>query len=127
MSFAVAAALLVMGSGPIEVVSNAEASYNIGYEELVAGDPAGALEVLEAQSGADAQDPARLINHGVALARLGQHEGARDRFQQAARLDDRYRLETADGSWVDSRVLARRGLAMIDEGHTTGFAALASR
>ena len=127
MSFVVAASLLAMGSGPIEVVSNAEPSYNIGYEELVAGDPAGALEVIEGQSGAKSEDPARLINHGVALARLGRHESARERFQQAARLDDRYRLETADGSWVDSRVLARRGLAMIDEGRTAGFASLASR
>ena len=126
MSTFMAAALLVLGSGPIEVVATAVPSSDVGFEELAAGDNLAAISAIEAGS-LPASDPARLINHGIALARLGDHEGAREKFAEVVADSDRYRLETGSGKWVDSRVLARRGLSLIDRGEFEGYAALASR
>lgn len=126
MSTFVAAALLVLGSGPIEVVATAGPAFEVGFEELAAGDNLAAISAIEASS-LPANDPALLINHGVALARTGDHESAREKFAEVAAHSDRYRLETASGNWVDSRVLARRGLSLIDRGEFEGYAALASR
>ena len=36
-------------------------------------------------------------------------------------------LETVDGRWVDSRVLARKGLAMLARGEFASTASIASR
>ncbi len=126
MSLIAAATLMVMGSGPIEVVASPAPSMDVGYEELVAGNDLAALAAIENSDLAN-DDPAKLINHGIALARLGQEDAARAKFAEAAALRDRYRLETAGGQWVDSRVLARRGLAMVDGQDFKDYAALASR
>ena len=83
--------------------------------------------VIAVVAGADARDPARLINAGIALARQGQHEAARARFEQAALTSERYSLATADGSWIDSRALARRALAMLNAGAFQGEARVAAR
>lgn len=61
-------------------------------------------------------DPAALINLGVASARSGDEETAQKLFMAVARSHDRFELETVSGEWRDSRVLARRGLAMLDDG-----------
>ncbi len=87
----------------------------VGYEELAAGDDVAALAAIETSS-FDAQDPAKLINEAVALARTGQSDAAQARFEAAVRSSDRVRLETATGEWVDSRWLAMRGLAMLESG-----------
>ena len=126
MSLLAATALMVLGSGPIEVVASPAPSFDVGYEELVQGNASAALEAIE-DSALEHSDPALLINHGIALASLGQEEAARAKFAEAAALRDRYRLETADGKWVDSRVLARRGLAMVDGKEFRDYAALAAR
>ena len=74
-----------------------------------------------------ADDPARLINHGIALARTGNYEAARADFAAAANARDSVELETADGKWVDSRRLARKALAMLDKGEFARYYALSLR
>ncbi len=98
----------------------------VGYEELAAGNDVAALAAIETSS-FDAQDPAKLINEAVALARTGQYEAAEARFETAARSSERVRLETATGEWVDSRWLALRGLAMLDSGAFQQHVALRTR
>ena len=68
------------------------------------------------------------INHAIAAARLGDETNvARKSFLAAARNAERFELETLAGEWVDSRVLARRGIALLDEGAFDKVSALAVR
>lgn len=86
----------------------------VGYSELIAGQDDAAITVINRQQETD--DPARLINLGVAYARMGDTQRARAMFRAAHNAEERVDLETATGEWVYSRVLARRGLAMLDSG-----------
>jgi len=104
MIIALLAATLASQPAPCEV----------GYEQLVAGQSDAAITVISHQPETD--DPARLINLGVAYARMGDTERARAMFRAAHGSDERVDLETATGEWVYSRVLARRALAMLDSG-----------
>lgn len=127
MSMFAAAMFLVAAEAPIMVVSAPENEYDIGYTELVSGDARGALEAIENCDKLPESDPARQINHAVALARVGDFDEARDRFAAAVRNADRLELQTSTGDWIDSKILARRGLAMLDSGDFRGYEALAVR
>lgn len=116
MTFVSGAIMAVLASGPIMVTGSPEASYEIGYEKLMTGQDRAAMDEIEAGDVLARDDPARLINHGIALARTGQAEAARGRFEAVARHRQRLELETSTGAWVDSRNLARRALAMLDKG-----------
>ena len=72
-------------------------------------------------------DPAQLINRGVALARTGHYDAARRHFEAARDHEERFELETVSGEWMDSRTLARKGLAMLDRGEFQRYFALSSR
>lgn len=87
----------------------------VGYEQLAAGQDAAAIARIEDQP-SSAEEPARLINLGIAHARLGDAARARALFEAALASPDRMELETATGAWVDSRVLARQALAMLEKG-----------
>lgn len=97
---------------------------DVGYAQLIAGDEDTAITVIIRQSEAS-DDPARLINLGVAYARKGDAVRARAMFRAAHNAPERVELETAAGEWVYSRVLARRGLAMLDSGEFAKVATLA--
>lgn len=127
MSIIAAAALLVAAEGPVMIVSGPDQGYDIGFEELARGDDRAALEAIENCKELPENDPARQINHAIALARVGEYDAARERFTDAARNADRFELETASGEWVDSRVLARRGIAMLEDGALADYRALAVR
>lgn len=98
---------------------------DVAFAELTAEQNRAAIEKLEAAPAAD--DPAMLINLGIAYAREGQHDLARSLFERAARADTRYRLETASGEWVDSRWLAARAIAMLDAGEFGSTSRMAAR
>lgn len=100
------------------------AANDVGYAQLVAGQDNAAITVINRQS-ETADDPARLINLGVAYARMGDTARARAMFRAAHTAPERVELETAAGEWVYSRVLARRGLAMLDSGALAGADTLA--
>lgn len=90
-------------------------AHDVGYAQLVAGNDGAAITVINRQPDRG-DDPARLINLGVAYARMGDADRARAMFRAAHTAPERVELETAAGEWVYSRVLARRGLAMLDSG-----------
>ncbi|GGD51939.1 hypothetical protein [Croceicoccus pelagius] len=83
-------------------------SVDVAYDAMMQGKHEVAIEKLE---GTD--DAARLINLGAAYAAEGRVLDARAAYEKAA-FAERYELETADGQWVDSRVLARQALASLD-------------
>ncbi|MXO90971.1 hypothetical protein [Pontixanthobacter aquaemixtae] len=105
---------------------NAEA-VDVAFEEMVAQENTAAIERIEASNALDADDPAQLINLGIAYAREGRIVEARAALQAAAKAETRYRLETASGDWVDSRWLAKKALAMLDQGQLTEGRRFASR
>ena len=84
------------------------------YEELAAGRTEGAIATLEAALEESPGDPALLINLGTAYARAGRMTEARDAFRAAISAEDRYRVQLADGSWEDSRKIARLALDSLD-------------
>ncbi len=73
------------------------------------------------------QDPSTLINAGIARAQHGDTAVARKLFTAAYQNNVRYDLETADGKWVDSRILAARALKMLDRGEFRAGDRVASR
>lgn len=93
----------------------APAAANVGYDTLVQGEADRAIEQIAA-SDLDVEDPARLINLGVAHAMAGDREQARSLFERAATSRERYDLETATGQWIESRRLALKALAALDRG-----------
>jgi Tfp pilus assembly protein PilF len=86
----------------------------VAYEALSNGRSAEAVVTLEARLREDPQDPATLINLGTAYARQGETVRAQQAFNAAMTSDTLYRLELADGSWVDSRQAARRALRSLE-------------
>jgi len=101
-----AAAMLAQGT--------AAAPADVAYEALAAGNQNAAVAQLEG-SAAD-NDPAVLINLGVAYAMQGKTAEARATFERVIGASERYDLETASGAWVDSRALAFKALAALDRG-----------
>ena len=85
----------------------------VAYEMLANGDAAGALTDLESRVVQEPQDPALLINLGTTYARLGRTERAAAAYQAAIDSETQYRLELADGRWLDSRRAARMALTSL--------------
>ncbi len=104
----IASALVVQAPVPAQGIE-------VAYVDMTAGRSEAAIERIERADARDASHPARLINLGIAHARMGELRDARALFEQAASAE-RFRLETASGQWVDSRDLARQAIAMLDSG-----------
>lgn len=86
---------------------------DVAYESLSRGDAQTALRKLEATEGAQSGDPATLINLAAAYIATGQTHRAIASYKAAIASRERYDLELADGSWADSRTVARQGLARL--------------
>lgn len=119
--------LALMAQGPAEAIEAPATTFDVGYQQLVAGEDAAAVEAIEKCRELAQDDPARLINHGIALARLGRYDEARADFEAAALAPTSLELETAAGEFKDSRHLARRALAMLDKGEFATYYALSLR
>lgn len=111
------AAVALMAQAPIVVTGE----HSVGYDALMDGDVSAAIAEIEANQTLEADDPARLINLGVAYAWTGQTAKARDAFETAMRESERVTLETSDGEWKDSRHLARLALKKLDNGDLGGL------
>ncbi|MCJ2179206.1 hypothetical protein [Novosphingobium album (ex Hu et al. 2023)] len=86
---------------------------DVAYEELASGRSEAALHKLEASDAVRTGDPAALINLGAAYAGEGQTAKAIATYRTAIASRDRYDLELADGSWMDSRLAARTALSRL--------------
>ncbi|WP_419956702.1 hypothetical protein [Novosphingobium rhizovicinum] len=109
--FAATIAAVLAQSAPATVLDEPTMT-DVAYTELSAGDADGAVRKLEASIG-DSTDPALLINLGTAYARQGATDKALAAFRAAVASPDRYDLELADGSWMDSREAARSALVRL--------------
>ena len=103
------------------------AAVDVAHTDLLAGRVAAAIEEILANDQLETSDPARLINLGIAHARRGELELARQMFDAATHADEALYLETAQGGWVEARKLASQALAMLERGEFAGRTLMASR
>ena len=89
---------------------------DVAYEQIVSGENAQAIAMLEQARTEQPDDPAILINLGAAYLESGDFQRAADCYRAAIASDTRYSVELADGSWADSRNLARRALRNLENG-----------
>lgn len=127
MAIGTAFALVFLAQASPAAIPAPATPFDVGYPELVEGENAAAAKAIEACEELDSDDPARLINHGIALARMGRFTEARADFEAAAKADNSVELETASGTWVDSRHLARRALASLERGEFQRYYAMSMR
>ena len=123
MSLTIAIAALSLLQAP----ASADQPVDVAFDELSAAQNSEAIVRIENNAALDHDDPARLINLAVAYAREGRIDEARDLLDLAAHSDARYQLETASGDWVDSRRLALKAIAMLDNGQLGSPSRVASR
>ncbi|MEM6857418.1 MAG: tetratricopeptide repeat protein [Pseudomonadota bacterium] len=112
------AALLMGGANAPQVASDtttAEAQ-SLASHHLADGQTTNAINALEERVAASPDDPALLINLGIAHAQKGQDKEARALFERALVSPNPIELETADGNATDSRRLARKAIRMLDRG-----------
>lgn len=115
-----AGALMAQAAG-VTVTADARSEQSrdrveVGYQELAEGRTQDAIATIRANSRGETSEPATLINLGTAFARLGQTDQAEASYRAAIASDNRYDLELADGSWMDSRRAARLALRRLDSG-----------
>jgi Flp pilus assembly protein TadD len=90
----------------------------LGFSAIMSGDYQ-AAEAQLATYKAHKDDPARLINHGFVLAKMGQRDQAAKKFQRAIAVDN-VELILADGEVADSRDVAARALMSLQSGELEG-------
>ena len=88
----------------------AERLPDVAYSELASGQADAAVRKLEANEAEHSGDPATLINLGAAYAAVGRTDRAIATYRAAIASNERYDLQLADGSWMDSRRAARIAL-----------------
>lgn len=75
-----------------------------------------AIRLLEQARLENPDDPAILINLGIAHAQIGQDDEARALFSSVLGMRAAMDLATSGGRVTDSRQLARRAMRMLDHG-----------
>lgn len=108
-------ALLAATAATGTVESDSIEQREVAFEELQGGEAQLAIQRLEAVLEQNPEDPALLINLGSAHAEAGNLDMAAKYYQAAVDSDVRYRLELADGEWIDSRRAARMALRSLEE------------
>lgn len=109
-------ATLAMTATPAVAQDATMNTTGLAAEALADGRAMQAIAQLEAELERHPQDPALLINLGIAQAQAGLDERARASFESAMGAREVVDLETANGGTIDSRRLARRAIAMLDRG-----------
>jgi len=117
-----AVAALLLSSAPAEqAATNTGALENaaLASDHLAKGQAFTAIDSLEKSVKEAPQDPALLINLGIAHAQAGDASMARTMFERALVSREPVELETADGGVIDSRRLARKAIRMLERGEFT--------
>lgn len=130
ITFAALAALGMAAPAIAQPVQNRAAANEIGYESgslgyaaLLKGNYSVALEQMHAAeqqvSPSARRDPARLINMGLAYAKMGDLAQARTHYQAAIDAERSFDVILSDGRVMDSRVAARHALRRLDQGYAS--------
>lgn len=108
--------LLAQASLVVNAQSERAQRLDVAYEQLAAGNPEQAIARIEGNSLLEKDDPSRLINLGAAYAQLGDQARAAGYYRGAVASPMRYDVQLSDGSWLDSRRAARKGLETLSSG-----------
>lgn len=130
ITFAALAALGAAVPAIAQPVQNRAAANEIGYESgslgyaaLLKGNYPVALEQMQAAEKqvppAARRDPARLINMGLAYAKMGDAASAREHYEAAIAAERSFDVILSDGRVMDSRVAARQALRRLDQGYAS--------
>lgn len=135
ITFAALAALGMAAPAIAQPVQNRAAANEIGYEAgalgyaaLLKGNYPVALEQMQAAEqqvspsapqDLSRRDPARLINMGLAYAKMGDLALARSHYQAAIDSERSFDVILSDGRVMDSRVAARHALRRLDQGYAS--------
>ncbi|MEM7690321.1 MAG: tetratricopeptide repeat protein [Pseudomonadota bacterium] len=114
-------AALLMASAQAPQTAAAEPTLEtaaLASDHLAKGQAFTAIDSLTKQVAAAPEDPALLINLGIAHAQAGDADQARAMFERALVSPQPVKLETADGV-IDSRRLARKAMRMLERGEFT--------
>ncbi|GGB57618.1 hypothetical protein [Blastomonas aquatica] len=128
ITFAALAALGMAAPGFAQPVQNRVAATEIGYEAgslgyaaMLQGNYSAALDQMQAAekqvSPAARRDPARLINMGLAYAKMGDTASARAHYQAAIDAPGSFDIILSDGRVMDSRIAARHALRRLNQGY----------
>jgi uncharacterized protein HemY len=101
---------------PAQAQATGEAETGLAAQSLSEGESVRAITMLKSALQDAPNDPALLINLGIAYAQGGNDAEARTSFEAAMASREVIELETASGTEIDSRRLARRALAMLERG-----------
>lgn len=107
--------LLLAQAGPGVMAEQANDRVDAAYEQIASGEISAAIVRLESALAENPGDPALLINLGAAYSEAGDLERAAEYYRAAAESDTRYRLQLANGEWLDSRRAARVALLRLEE------------
>lgn len=124
-AIAIAIALVAAPQDPAATTPNQlqphdyNASEQLSSRALARGESELAIRRLELALEQQPEDPALLINLGIALAQTGEDAQAEAMFERALVSSEPVGLETAEGKLVDSRRLARKALRMLERGEFT--------
>lgn len=110
VSLLVASVLMGQSAFSLTLEVHPPEEIDVAYAELAAGMNEEAMRKLERSAAVDSDDPAVLINLGAAYARQGMAQRALASYRAAIESPERYELELADGSWMDSRWAARTAM-----------------
>lgn len=118
LRFACAALLCAISVSPVGAEPS-ELDYpkgSLGFAALMNADYATAEVQLRNSRGVARNDPARLINLGVLLARTGRRTEGISLLEDAARAEE-VELVLSDGRIISSRQAARLALAKLDRSY----------
>ena len=96
---------------------DAEINYrkgSLGFADLVAGDNEGAIRSIKADANVAHDDPARLLNLGLAYERSGDFQTAQAYYSTVLARTRPAQLVLSNGTVVDSHELATGGLKRVD-------------
>lgn len=116
--FIAALALTLGASAQSEAVTmqGIEWPSDLAVAPLLARRSEEAIAILEQSRLSDPEDPAVLINLGIAYAQMGREAEARVAFTEALAARAALDLAISSGHVTDSRLLARRAIRMLDRG-----------
>jgi len=86
---------------------------SIGYEALMRGDNERAVFQIMGNEQVSSGDPAKLLNLGLAYARMGHTDDAAKIFKAVLESRDSVDLVLADGRMMNSKVAARKAYASL--------------
>ncbi len=112
MSLAAALASVLLAQSPAALTMDVPThdTIDVAYQDLSAGRAEDAVRKLEANGAARSDDPATLINLAAAYSATGRTDKALVAYRAAIDSQNRYDLQLADGTWVDSRDAARMAM-----------------